>query len=186
MRLYVAAVMGLLIAVSLGSSAHAEPGEHADDHRHGMPGGGWRSHDQRIEKMAERLELDDTQRQTVQNIIDAARPEMDALHKRMRVNRENARSVDSNDPDRAVLLNDIAVEKGQLVTEGALLFDRVHNDVSAVLTDEQREKFAELRERMLDRFDRHGRDHRRDGRSGRREGRHHHGDESVDDSNADQ
>jgi Spy/CpxP family protein refolding chaperone len=58
----------------------------------------------------------------------------------MQANREKMKALDANDPNRSALLNDIAVEKGQLATESTLLFDRVRNEFSAVLTDEQRAK----------------------------------------------
>ena len=98
--------------------------------------------------MADRLGLDETQRQTVQNIQLAAEPEIAALRERMQANRENMKALnsnDANDPNRSTLLNDIAVEKGQLATEATLLFDRVRNEIGAVLTDEQRAMAEEHR-----------------------------------------
>jgi hypothetical protein len=56
--------------------------------------------------------------------------------------------LDPNDPNRSALLSEIADEKGQLAAEATLLFDRVRNDVIAVLTDEQRTKFEQGRDRM--------------------------------------
>ena len=90
--------------------------------------------------MADRLGLDETQRQAVQNIQLAAQPEITALRERMQANREEMKALDPNDPNRPTLLSEIADEKGQLAAEATLLFDRVRNDVSAVLTDEQRDE----------------------------------------------
>jgi Spy/CpxP family protein refolding chaperone len=131
-----AAILLVLIAASAGSAAFAESGERSGrdrGDRHGMSG-------HFSEKMADRLGLDETQRQTVQNIRLSAEPEVTALRERMQANREKMKSLDANDPNRSALLNDIAVEKGQLATESTLLFDRVRNEFSAVLTDEQRAK----------------------------------------------
>jgi Spy/CpxP family protein refolding chaperone len=138
-----------------------------------MPAGSHGGSDQLIQKMANRLELDDTQRQSVQNIHDAAKPEIDALRERMKSNRESMRALDANDPNRSVLLSEIAMEKGQLTAEGILLSDRVRSEIDAVLTDEQRAKLAEGRSMM---------DKRRDGRSprNRSNGRRDHDEESIE------
>lgn len=58
------------------------------------------------------------------------------------------RALDPNDPNRTALLSDIADENGQLAAEGTLLLDRVRNEVSAVLSDEQRAKFEQGHDRM--------------------------------------
>ena len=145
----IAAIMLILIASSVGSTVFAESGERSNADRggrgdhHGMSGGGFGAPGRFSEKMADRLGLDETQRQAVQNIRLAAEPEVTALRERTQANREKMKALDANDPNRATLLNDIAVEKGQLATEATLLFDRVRNEVSAVLTDEQRAKVEE-------------------------------------------
>jgi Spy/CpxP family protein refolding chaperone len=126
-----------LIASLIGSTVFAESGERS--------GGDFGAPGHFSEKMADRLGLDETQRQTVQNIRLAAEPEVTALRERMQANREKMKALDANDPNRSALLNDIAVEKGQLATESTLLFDRVRNEFSAVLTDEQRAKVEEHR-----------------------------------------
>ena len=136
-----AALMLVLIAASAGSAVYAESGERSGrdrGDRHGMSG-------HFSEKMADRLGLDETQRQTVQNIRLAAEPEVTALRERMQANREKMKALDANDPNRSALLNNIAVEKGQLATESTLLFERVRNEFSALLTDEQRAKIEEHR-----------------------------------------
>lgn len=61
---------GLLSLLAFASSAHAEPG--AKDALAGPA--------LMTERMAERLELDETQRQSISNILEAAKPEFDALH----------------------------------------------------------------------------------------------------------
>ncbi len=148
MRNRTAALMLVLIAASAGSAVYAESGERSGrdrGDRHGMSDGGFGAPGHFSEKMADRLGLDEAQRQTVQNIRLAAEPEVTALRERMQANREKMKSLEANDPNRSALLNDIAVEKGQLATESTLLFDRVRNEFSAVLTDEQRAKVEEHR-----------------------------------------
>ena len=148
MKYRIAAIMVVLIASSVGSTVFAQSDERPQGERHGMPGGGFGAPGQLSERMADRLGLDETQRQTVQNIQLAAQPEITALRERMQTNREAMKALDPNDPNRSALLSEIADEKGQLAAEATLLFDRVRNDVIAVLTDEQRTKFEQGRDRM--------------------------------------
>lgn len=142
----IATIMLVLIAGTIGSTVLAESGEHSNrdrGDRHEMRGDGFGSPGHFSEKMADRLELDETQRQAVENIQLVAEPEIKALRERMQANSEKMKALDPNDPNRSALLNDLAVEKGQLTTEGILLFDRVRNELGAVLTDEQRAKAEE-------------------------------------------
>ncbi len=142
----IATIMLVLVASTVGTAVLAESGDRSKGDRggrHGMHGGNFAAPGHFSEKMADRLELDETQRQTVQNIQLAAEPEVTALRERMQANREDMKALDPNDPNRSALLNDIAIEKGQLTTEATLLFDRVRGELSAVLTDEQRAKAEE-------------------------------------------
>ena len=147
----IATIMLVLVASTVGTTVLAQSGDRSKGDRgdhHGMHGDKFGAPGHFSEKMADRLGLDETQRQTVQNIQLAAEPEIAALRERMQANRENMKvlnSNDANDPNRSTLLNDIAVEKGQLATESTLLFDRVRNEVNAVLTDEQRAMVEEHR-----------------------------------------
>ena len=144
MKNRIAAIILVLVTASVGSTVLAQSDERSRDDRggrHGMSGGGFGAAGHFSEKMADRLELDEAQRQAVQNIQLASEPEVTALRERVQSNREQMKALNSNDPNdpnRSALLNDIAIEKGQLATEATLLFDRVRNEISAVLTDEQR------------------------------------------------
>jgi len=167
MRFYVAAIMAVLAVSLVGAGAVAGPGELGMNDRPEMPGSGRSGSGQLTEIMGDRLGLDDVQRQSVQNIHDAAKPEMDALRESMKANRTSMRALDANDPNRSSLLNQIALEKGQLVADGILLSDRVRGEVDAVLTDEQREKLAKARSNMDQRRDGHKPRNRQQGKHGR-------------------
>lgn len=147
MRLYVAAILSMLVVSALASGAFAAPGGHF-----GGPDGDFPSPAKMLERMTHHLNLDETQRQNLQNILDAAQPEINALRERARSNREAMRTLDADDPDRSALINNIAIENGQLATEGTLLHDRVRNDIAAVLTDEQREELSKARDGMRKRW----------------------------------
>ena len=105
-----------------------------------------------LEHMADHLDLDDAQRDAVSNILEAARPEIEALRERARANREALEALDVNDAAYSTELNNIAISNGELATEGTLLFTRVRTEVHAVLTDEQIAKLERSKERMKKRF----------------------------------
>lgn len=146
MRVSVAAIMVLLAVSVAGVNAFAQSGERSNGGRSGMPGGGWGDSSQFVDRIAEHLQLDETQRQSVQNIFDSAKPEMEALRESMQTRRETVRSLDADDPSRAAVLSDFAAQEGQMVTEGLLLRDRIQGEINAVLNDEQKAKFAEIRD----------------------------------------
>ena len=163
MKNRIAAVMLVLVAATVGTTVLAQSDERSRGDRgdrHGMSGGDFGAPGQISEKMADRLGLDETQKQTVQNIQTAAKPEITALRERTKANRDKMQALGADDPNRSALLNDIAVENGQLATEATLLFDRVRGELSAVLTDEQRAMVEEHQGR-----NRNGRKGKRDRKS---------------------
>jgi Spy/CpxP family protein refolding chaperone len=96
-----------------------------------------------IMRIAERLDLDETQRQEVRNIMEAAKPSFSTLRERSRANREAFLALDVSDPDYGANLQDLSAESGELAAELTLLAGQLRSDVSAVLTDEQRQSLAE-------------------------------------------
>ena len=82
-----------------------------------------------VEHIADHLDLDDAQRAQVQNIMEAAKPEFEALREQFRANREALESLATDDPAYTAELNDIAASNGRLATEGTLLFTRVRGEV---------------------------------------------------------
>jgi Spy/CpxP family protein refolding chaperone len=71
-----AGALVLLSSLAFASSAYAHDGHRGGP---GFDGPMFIS-----ERMADRLELDETQRQSIQNILEAAKPEFDALRERVR------------------------------------------------------------------------------------------------------
>ena len=133
------------IAYAGAGEGRPGPGRHFGGHGFGMPDPGMM-----IGRMAEHLELDDTQRENVQNIVDAAKPEVEALREQFRNNHEALQALDSGDPE----IQNIALSNGQLATEGTLLFSRIRGEIHAVLTDEQLAKAAEFKEQRKERDER--------------------------------
>lgn len=152
MRMNKTAWLAVVTTALLSTSAYAdsERGRPGPGGHFGGPDFGMHAPEMMIERMAEHLDLDDVQRDSLENIINAARPELDALRAQLRANHEALRELDVNDPE----VQNIAISNGELATEGTLLLTRIRSEIDAVLTDEQRAKLAEAKERRKERFER--------------------------------
>lgn len=149
MKIHTIAMLALVSMTAFFANAYAGPG--------GTPGmmfGGGPGPGMMLEHMADHLDLDDAQRESVRNILEAARPEIEALRAQFRANRDALEALDASDPAYSAELNSIAISNGQLATEGTLLFTRIRTEVHAVLTDEQLEKLARSKQRMREAFER--------------------------------
>ena len=104
-----------------------------------------------ISRMTRHLGLDDTQTQSIENIMQAAKPELDALRQRSHANDKAVRSLDAGDAAYGSKLQNLSVESGELAAEMTLLRGRIRGDVHAVLTPEQQQKLAEAVSQMGDR-----------------------------------
>ena len=146
MKMYTVMLLAVVSTLALSTSANAEFGGGP----RGLfgPGAGFPGPGMMFEHIAEHLDLDETQRASVQNILEAARPELEALREQARSNREALMALDASDAAYSTEVNDIAISNGQLATEGTLLATRIRGEINAVLTDEQREKLARGKERM--------------------------------------
>ena len=110
-----------------------------------------------IGRMAEHLDLDDTQRQQLENIMQAAKPEFESLRERAHANRQIVRALDVNDPDYGSQLQNLSAESGEIAADLTLLTGRVRADVYTVLTLEQQQKLEERMAELGDRFERRSR-----------------------------
>ena len=126
-----------------------ERGERTSHRR--MPGRGFGDPSMMIERMAEHLDLDDLQRQSIANIIEAAKPEFESVRSQSRDNRAAIRALDVDDPSYGASLQDLAARSGELATELMLLTGRIRAEVADVLTDEQRATLEEKLSRMGER-----------------------------------
>ena len=149
MRMNKTALLALVASSLLAASAFADVddkkgprGERFDGPGFGMPHPGMM-----MGRIAERLDLDEAQRESVDNIMSAAKPEIKALRDRAKANHEALKALGAGDPE----VQNIAISNGELATEATLLFARVRSEIDAVLTDEQRAELAELQDRAGDR-----------------------------------
>lgn len=142
---FVTVAMLATIAYAGGNDGRPGPGRHGGGPGFGIPDPGMM-----IGRMAEHLDLDDVQRESVKNIMEAAKPELKALREQFSSNREALQALDAGDPE----VQNIAISNGQLATEGTLLFSRIRGEIHAVLTDEQLAKAAEFKEQRKERGER--------------------------------
>lgn len=153
MKSYQFAPLALLSLLALSLVAEAHPGSGVK-RSFGGPGAGFPG--KMLERMSEHLDLDETQRQSVENILEASKPEFEALRDRFKANRAALQALDPADASYSVNLEAAAAENGQLATEATLLRSRVRTEINAVLTEEQREKLARSKARFRDAFERRG------------------------------
>lgn len=150
-------IPGMVVAmllVAIGVSA-------AEQHDHGSPGmRGFGDPDKMIEAMTQHLQLDETQAQSIRNIVSAAKPEMDELRSRAAANREAIAALDTNDADYNAKLQNLSEENGYLASQATQLHGRLRAEINAELTPEQQLELADRSNRMQRRFGerRHHRD----------------------------
>ena len=143
------AVSGGAVAAQEDDGVDRERGERWA-HRQG-PRDGFGGPEQIVGRMAERLDLDESQRDAISNILQATRPEFESLREQSRANRQAMHGLDVDDADYGAKLQNLSLQSGELAARLALLMGRVRADVHAVLTPEQQQELAEAGERMFER-----------------------------------
>lgn len=151
-------VTAALIALALSATASAaEEVDDADgarhEHRghHRGPGREFGDPTEMLRRMAEHLDLDATQSDSINNIMEAARPEVQTLRDRIRANKKALHALDVDDADYGAKLQNLSAESGELAAEMALLRGRIRSDVHAVLTPEQQRQLADRAQRLRER-----------------------------------
>lgn len=146
MKLHTLMLIGVLAVAGVSTAAYATPGFGPG------PFAGGPDLALKLEHMADHLDLTDEQRASVKNILQAAKPEIEAVRDQARANHEAIQSLDPADPAYEAQLNNIALSNGELATTGTLLAVRVRSEVQAVLTEEQIAKLERGKERMKKRM----------------------------------
>lgn len=106
-------------------------------------------------RFARKLDLNDEQRKQYREVIDAARPEADELADATLANRHALRELGKGTALSEGEIQEIADLRGRLVSRMIVLKARVHAQIHALLTPDQRERFEKLQSR------RKGHGHRR-------------------------
>lgn len=147
MRVIIVAIVTALALISGATTGFAEQGDghrgSRDGQHRGMRGDGPRNPAMMVEMMSRHLNLDELQQEKLKNIMLAAKPELDALRDRARANHKARNGLDTNDPDYAATLANLAAENGEIVASRMVLMGRIRPEINAELTEEQRAKLAE-------------------------------------------
>lgn len=135
---------GVVLSDELDETSNAQSQGHNGSnygHRRGM---GLRDPARMVQRLASRLDLDETQEQVIRNITEAAKPEVEALRERARANFTAMRELSTDDPDYSAKLSNLSLENGEIATQGTLLMGRVRAEVTAALTAEQKAELDAL------------------------------------------
>ncbi len=169
-------VAGLLASGVALAASDAAPSGKADgdgrEHHHEKHGRGARGPDgmrmggpgeMLLGRMGDELQLSDEQRTRIRGIVDASRPEMDALRDEMRTVGARIADADPDDKGYAGAVSQSARRMGELTTQMIERSSAVRAQVHAVLTPAQKAQAAKLKERMQQRWEerRQSRDARR-------------------------
>ncbi|MEX2126246.1 MAG: Spy/CpxP family protein refolding chaperone [Woeseia sp.] len=154
----ISALSVALFAVTSGAAVAGHGhhgGEHDGKHRAHRGAGMHESGDpgRMVGHLTRELDLDETQQQEIDNVVLAARPQMDALRERADANRKAFHELDL-DSEHDAKLNALAVEKGAIATEHALLHGRLKADIRAVLTPAQRQQLFDQAQAKRERYQR--------------------------------
>lgn len=141
----IAGTIGVTAAVSAMPNG---PGPGCDRGGHSMKYGQHeRGKGPNLERMAARLGLSDEQRVEIKTIIDGSLDEATDLREQMRANRDQLRELMQQGGFDEAAVRSIADKQGDLKADMIVLRARQRSEMQAVLTDGQRAKMAEMRER---------------------------------------
>jgi len=101
----------------------------------------------RMERMIKHLELSDEQATQVRSIRDSYQPKMQALREKMQENRKQLREEMHAETIDQEKVKKLADKMGDLKADKIILRAEKRNKIHNVLTNEQREKMKEMKER---------------------------------------
>lgn len=151
------------ILLSAGTMTMAQDSDGHDNDRHRDRGrhmwrDGMDDPARMIERLGRHLELDEAQAVQLQNIVGAAKPELDRVRNSLDESRSAMRNLDPADPDYSVKLQNLSASVGDLAGQMTLLLGGIRADIHAVLTSEQIAMIEERKASFRHRGGRHKRD----------------------------
>lgn len=105
----------------------------------------------RGQRLAERLELSEAQQSEIETILSEGSESREALRDALRAVREQLREAGSFEQYDPALVEQLAREQADLMTERLTAGIALRNAVQGVLTEDQRAELAELRQRRAGR-----------------------------------
>ncbi|MEE4378135.1 MAG: Spy/CpxP family protein refolding chaperone [Candidatus Competibacteraceae bacterium] len=134
------AIAVVLIVSSLGLAAtvSAKPGGDRDCGRGGQQGFN-------VERIADKLDLNDEQRVQIAAVVDKSSQQMASLRDQMKANREQLRELSQQSPFDETAVRNVADTQGDLKANMIVLRAQQRAEINAILTDEQRAQWEEKR-----------------------------------------
>ena len=123
------------IALALLGTVLISAGAMADHH------GG--KNDRQLDRMAHHLEMDDAQKALVKAVFDEYQPQIKALRQESREVRKALREAAESGGD----IEDLAATQGDLMAQMIVLRNTMKSRVDELLTEEQRAKISERKQR---------------------------------------
>ena len=104
-------------------------------------------------RMARALDLTDAQRSQVRSILKNHAPQIEAQARAVIAARRALHDAVLAQPMDEAAIRSRALDLGNAHAEGAVLFARIHAEIAPILTQDQKDKLQQLRERMRQRSD---------------------------------
>ncbi|HBR56133.1 MAG TPA: hypothetical protein DEA22_01460 [Blastocatellia bacterium] len=102
------------------------------------------------------LNLTDEQKASLKQMMDEGRAKMEPIHAALRENREKMQAATANGAFDEVQVTALANEQAGLMAKMIVERERAKASAFAILTDEQKAKAAEMKQKMEERFKNRG------------------------------
>jgi Spy/CpxP family protein refolding chaperone len=107
------------------------------------------------DRIARELNLTPEQKAQIEQIIESEKPNVRPLVLQLAEHRKQLKALGQDGNFNEAQVRAIAQQQGQTMTELIVIKERTQSRIFAVLTPEQREKAAQMRERVEQRFKEH-------------------------------
>lgn len=149
-RLLIVLAAAVLLTTSgiLVYAQKARSGERRSGSESRMEGRGGRGQGgaRQLARMAEKLELTETQREQVKTILSTERPAVEPHMKQLRETRQALKAASRTSPFDEAKVRELTAQQGQLLAAMMFEKERVFSQVYEVLTPEQRTKADTMRQ----------------------------------------
>lgn len=108
--------------------------------------GGHKNGLNRMDRMAEKLGFSEEQKTEIQLIMDRSREAKDSIREQMIENRQSLRALDTTSADYDANVKAIASTIAKLEEDKIVSRSNIRKDIEAVLTYEQKEQMAEMKD----------------------------------------
>jgi periplasmic protein CpxP/Spy len=107
-------------------------------------------------RMARHLDLTDEQKTRIRDLMESHKPQLEAQREARRAAHRALADAVAAEPRDEAAIRARAAEIGRVAGDSAVLKARIRSEISPLLTDQQREKLREMKERFQERKGRRG------------------------------